>query len=330
MSPTSHGPTPCQVQQGAGRLRFTMEPSLRCEPPCDHDQFDPVSPTAKIVGYLRGFDQALNVHGATAYREEGRRLLDELKIHDAQTRALMSVLFQSRYQAINALLAHGEPPQVIEFAAGISPRGLQWAGSSPGTIYVESDLPRLITHKARLIHDSLLSQCRQLKGFLHCCAVDVLDHCSVQQCIAGLDDETSFAMVTEGLLLYFTEAEMRQVFRNLSVVLHQYPESCWVTDLVTRQHLQELFASSGSVGTAVRRVFSLTGRDVQPNNPFADTAEFMRWLAEFGLRLESSLALQKTTARLCFDVPVSAAQRDRIVGSRQIVRIRSSSVGPAA
>lgn len=56
----------------------------------------------------------------------------------------------------------------------------------------------------------------------------------------------------------------------------------------------------------------------------------MRWLAEFGLRLESSLALQKTTARLCFDVPVSAAQRDRIVGSRQIVRIRSSSVGPAA
>lgn len=315
---TAEATVPSNVLESTRNLRFSIEPALLHDPTQDNEQFDPVSPTAKIVGYLRGMDKTLGLVEAGRFQEEGEALLSEAGIDDPLTRASMAVLFQSRYRTINAAIASGETPQVVEFASGISPRGLQWSQMSPGTIYVESDLPQLMIHKAKLIRNTLMQGSHKSRGVLHCCTVDVLDRKSVFDCLGSLNADQSVSVVTEGLLLYFGEQEMRQFLSNMRAVLHEFEDAVWVTDFVAKQNLQELFASDPGVARGVKEVFSMTGRSVVPGNPFENDAVVEAWLDEFDLRVERKFPLQSTTAMLNFEVPLPQTQRDRIVGSRCI------------
>lgn len=319
---TAASAMPSHVLESAREYRFSISPSLLHDPTRENEQFDPVSPTAKIVGYLRGMDKNLNLTQSSEFKKEGERLLDEVGIRDETTKASMAVLFQSRYRTINAAIASTSPDQVVEFAAGISPRGLQWSRTSPGTIYIESDLPQLMIHKAKLIRDTLMEEEQPRQGILHCSAVDVLDQGSVNECLSTLDVEKSFCIVTEGLLLYFGENEMRKFFQTISDVLHKYPKGIWVTDFVSRQNLQELFDSNPEVARGVKDTFSLTGRSVMPSNPFANTSDVEKWLSDFDLEIERRIPLSSTTQMLNFEIPLAQNQRDRIVGTRSIWCIR--------
>lgn len=312
---------PANVFESAEHLKFTIEPQLLHDPTQENNQFDPVSPTAKIVGYLRGQDQTLRLSDETKFEEEGQRLLAEADIGDGLTQASMAVLFQSRYHAMNAAIASHQPRQIVEFAAGISPRGLQWSSTCPGTIYIESDLPQLMIRKSKLIRNSLVAKENELKGVLHCCAVDVLDEASVMQCLRSLDSSQPLVMVTEGLLLYFSDEEMSKFLRIMSSALERFKEAVWVSDIVTKENLMELFGSDPQVAQSVKHVFSLTGREVAQANPFEHYVDAKKKFAEYDLAVDREISLASTTARLQFDVNLPQDQRDRIVGSRSIWQI---------
>ena len=168
---------------------------------------------------------------------------------------------------------------------------------SPGTIYVESDLPHLMIHKAKLIRNTLIDEEHDSRGVLHCCTVDVLNQKSVMH---SLDVEKPFTMVTEGLLLYFGQTEMNESFHNISIVLNRYEHDFWVTDFVTQQNLKELFMSDPDVARGVKDVFSLTGRNVVPDNPFGDAEAVGNYLLEFDLQTDKILPLTSTTGLLDF------------------------------
>ena len=327
---TAEAAIPSSVLEHARDLRFSIEPSLLHDPTEDNEQFDPVSPTAKIVGYLRGMDRSLNLAEDSTLQRDGEQLLRNLDISEEMTQASMAVLFQSRYRAINALVAGSHTSQVVEFASGVSPRGLQWSRMSPGTIYVESDLPHLMIHKAKLIRNTLMDEEHDSRGVLHCCTVDVLNQKSVMDSLNSLDVEKPFTMVTEGLLLYFGQTEMKDFFHNISIVLNRYQDASWVTDFVTQQNLKELFMSDPDVARGVKDVFSLTGRNVVPDNPFEDAEAVENYLLEFDLQIDKVLPLTSTTGLLEFEVPLAQEKRDRIVGSRSIYRIKSRIKGREA
>ncbi|MEO8271176.1 MAG: hypothetical protein ABI557_15750, partial [Aureliella sp.] len=126
---TAEARLPAGVRASARQLRFSIQPALLHEAKRDNATFDPVSPTAKIVAYLRGLDPLLHFNGDELLREEGAIALEQLGIHDLETHVAMAVLFQSRYHAINAAIgmAANSALQIIEFAAGVSPRGFQWS-----------------------------------------------------------------------------------------------------------------------------------------------------------------------------------------------------------
>ena len=190
---------------------------------------------------------------------------------------------------------------------------------SPGTIYVESDLPHLMIHKVKLIRNTLIDEEHDSRGVLHCCTVDVLNQKSVMH---SLDVEKPFTMVTEGLLLYFGQTEMNESFHNISIVLNRYEHDFRVTDFVTQQNLKELFMSDPDVARGVKDVFSLTGRNVFPDNPFEGAEAVGNYLLEFDLQIDKLLPLASTTGLLDFEVPLAQEKRDRIVGSRSIYRIK--------
>jgi O-methyltransferase involved in polyketide biosynthesis len=235
----------------------------------------------------------------------------------------MAILFQSRYHAINAAVANADHDnnQVIEFAAGISPRGFQWSQTSPGTIYVESDLPQLMIHKSKLIRNALIRRDAPGRGILHCCAADVLDRNSMLDAIKNFDCQQPITFVTEGLLLYFNPLEMQQFWDNMKLLLTEHPNSVWITDLVTKKNLVDSLDAHVGVAQAVRSVFQLTSRNVVADNPFEDDSSVEKHLKGFGLSLKSSLQMREALSLLPIDDPETLALAVQLVGNRRIWRI---------
>ncbi len=317
---TAEARLPAGVHATTRRLRFSIQPSLLHQSQRDNATFDPVSPTAKVVAYLRGLDQALQFAGDDRLRQEGAAELQQLGITDSETHVAMAVLFQSRYHAINAALgmASGSASQIIEFAAGLSPRGYQWSQMSPGTIYIESDLPQLMIRKAKIVRDSLIANAAENRGVLHHCASDVLNLESMLEALNSIDTHLPFTIVTEGLLLYFTNHELRQFLENMVTMLVRSRNATWITDLVTQENLNDLFTCHPGVARSVRKVFELTGRTIIADNPFQSEACVERYFHEFGLRVDRTVPLRDVASRLDLSIAIEPTLRARIVGSRKI------------
>ncbi len=312
---------PAAVRASTRHLRFSIQPSLLHEQNRVCFEFDMVSPTAKVVAYLRGLDRALQFEGDSAFRLEGAALLARLGVVNADTRHAMALQFQSRYHALNRVINSADEPvrQVIEFAAGGSPRGYQWSQQSPDTIYVESDLSQLMFQKAKLVWNTLQSADSTNRGVLHYCAANVLDFDGMLEALRLVDQRMPLAIVTEGLLLYFSPNELLTFLDNVRKLLSKCTQAMWITDFVTRQNLEELLTSHSGVASSVRHLFELTGRGVFSDNPFHSDACVSRYLKEYGLQIAASLPLRDAQPHTM--IPELTLMQQRIVGSRKIYAI---------
>lgn len=189
---------------------------------------------------------------------------------------------------------------------------------SPGTIYIESDLPQLMIRKAKMVRNSLMANAADDRGVLHYCATDVLQLDSMLEALNSIDTHMPFTIVTEGLLLYFTNDELRLFLQNMVALLFLGRNSTWITDLVTQENLNELFASHPGVSRSVRKVFELTGRTIIASNPFQSDACVERYLSDFRLRVDRTVSLRDVASRLNLSIPIDSQLREDIVGSRRI------------
>ncbi|MCP4095198.1 MAG: class I SAM-dependent methyltransferase [Pirellulaceae bacterium] len=317
---------PTNVLKTAREMHFSIAPTLLHNRQRQNDDFDPVSPTAKVVAYLRGMDKSLEIDGGFCPQTNGGQLLEDLGISDRDIQSLMAVLFQSRYHAINTAIGKNgtAAKQIVELAAGISPRGFQWSRMSPGTIYVESDLPQLMIHKAKLIRNSLLANPNPGRGMLHCCGANALDRDSIWETLVSLDKSKPFTLLTEGLLLYFDKEELAKFLQIVSLLLKSFPNAIWVTDFVTKENLADLLASHDGVAQGVRKVFGLTGRNVIPGNPFQTTECIHAALQRHWLSVDTTVRLADASRHLDLDRGISEELRASIVGDRKIWSIKTA------
>ena len=108
----------------------------------------------------------------------------------------------------------------------------------------------------------------------------------------------------------------------------EYPQVQWVTDLVTRQNLQELFDSDPEVAHGVKKIFSNTGRSVVPGNPFESDDCIRKCAEQHGVDIASTVSLQQTAQNLNPGVPVTPEERNAIVGSRKVWTLVSAQSAP--
>lgn len=318
---------PAWVLGTARQTSFSIEPALLLSPAQHVELFDAVSPTARVVSYLRSCGTGLSFAEPLTCAAQGRQLLEDLGIADAGVRAKLALLFACRYQCINAAVSQRGTHQVLEIAAGITPRGLDWSRRRPGTVFIESDLPALMRVKAKALRDAILQDCVERRGILHCCGLNALDLDSIQHALEYTDSRSPLVLVTEGLLLYFNEAELQQFLTNMRTVLTKHPRATWVVDMVSRKELADLCACDGGVAAAIKSVFALTNRSVIPANPFADESEIDTTLRRHGLRvvakepLTAAVAQGLVEARDCGPSDALA-----VLGHRKIWTIAAESV----
>ena len=194
-----------------------------------------ISPTAHYTGYVWARNGLSHPELETI---EGRVLFESLR--PAMTasavlgRGTLEAYLLARHRAIDVLLErgieHGAVSQVIEVAAGLSPRGWRFTQRYPDRLtYVEADLPGMASRKRRALErmGSLGERHR----------VSVLDALredgpqSLAAITARLDPAKGLAVITEGLLGYLTTDDVEQLWRRFARVLGGFVAGTYISDI---------------------------------------------------------------------------------------------------
>jgi O-methyltransferase involved in polyketide biosynthesis len=164
----------------------------------------------------------------------GRRLFWTLRPGNALLewvgRPSLDSMLLARHRTIDRLIAgaieSGAVGQVVEVAAGFSPRGFQFARRYPGLRYLETDLPAQADAKRRILDDAGL----RAPGH-EVVALDALKDASFDDLLQHLDPTVGTVLITEGLLNYFERGAVDGMWRRFARFLARFPKGLYLSDL---------------------------------------------------------------------------------------------------
>jgi O-methyltransferase involved in polyketide biosynthesis len=205
-----------------------------------------ISPTAHYTGFV-WYRNGMS-HPAFKTRE-GQLLHAALRpmnaVYEFAGRASLEGMLLARHRVIDFLLeqaiASGEVGQVVEVAAGLSPRGRRFSArhAERGLVYIEADLPGMIARKREVLGRAGLGSEHH-----HLVEVDALaddgPRSLFEACGALLDPSLGCALITEGLLGYFDPISVEGMWHRFARFLGGYPSGLYLADLHTRADAEGL------------------------------------------------------------------------------------------
>ncbi|MDQ8036094.1 MAG: class I SAM-dependent methyltransferase [Pedobacter sp.] len=162
-------------------------------------------------------------------------------------------------------IAENPQTQVLEIACGLSPRGHRFTRKHPELVYVEADLPGMVTRKR-----ALLSSLNSLHARHRITICNILENGndSLEAVIAReFDPALPLIIITEGLVNYFDLPTISGVWQRMAAVLKKFPQGLYLTDVypeVQEHRFAGLIrAANQSLRVASRSRFSLHFRNSQ-------------------------------------------------------------------
>jgi O-methyltransferase involved in polyketide biosynthesis len=196
---------------------------------------DAISPTAHYTGYV--WSRNGLSHPALTTRE-GELLFASLQPAMLASRAVggpsLEPYLMARHLAIDArverAIESGVATQVLEVAAGLSPRGWRFAQRYGDRItYVEADLPAMAQRKR-----SALQRIGSLGDHHRVVDVDALKAGgpgSLAAVGAELDPEAGLVIITEGLLGYLSTEDVTALWERFAALLKGFSAGRYVSDI---------------------------------------------------------------------------------------------------
>lgn len=205
------------------------------------DHPETISPTAHYTGYV-WFAHGQS-HEAFATRT-GRLMYQALRGPNAAARAVglatLEGMLLARHQLIDLRLTQaieaGEVSQVIEIAAGLSPRGWRFTQRFPELTYLEADLPAMVEHKRALLE--------QVGARHQVVELDALAPTALDDLCATLDPARGTAIITEGLVNYFDRATVTAMWSRFARALARFPHGLYLSDLIVRDGNRDLVTTT--------------------------------------------------------------------------------------
>ncbi len=194
-----------------------------------------ISPTAHYTGYT-WFHHGLS-HPALVTRE-GRLFHAAVEPVAAISRRLglptLEGLLLARHHAIDRRLTgaieSGAVGQVIEVAAGLSPRGWDFSRRFGDRLtYIEADLPAMANRKRALLREAGLETPAHRVVALDALADE--GELSLSRLADQLDPSLGLAIITEGLINYFPTEDVRGMWGRFAKTLRRFPEGLYLSDL---------------------------------------------------------------------------------------------------
>ncbi len=197
---------------------------------------DRIGPTAHYTGYVWARNGLSHPELATA---EGRILFDSLQPTMLASRGLggptLEEYLLARHRAIDTLLERAierdAVTQVIEVAAGLSPRGWRFAERyGERLVYVEADLPEMAERKrAALERMGSLGEHHRVRE------VDALRDDEgpggLAAVLAELEPNEGLAIITEGLLGYLAPDAVAGMWRRFAHGLERFRSGRYISDV---------------------------------------------------------------------------------------------------
>lgn len=149
-----------------------------------------------------------------------------------------------RHLALDGLLGHAIEQQgvrqVIEIAAGLSARGLRFSQRYAGLElrYIEGDLPAMVARKQAALDSASLRGPRHEVRVLNA-LLDAGPE-SLAEVAGSLDPSLPTAVITEGLLNYFTTEQSLGLWGRVSAALTRFPRGVYLFDLLSRDSMRQL------------------------------------------------------------------------------------------
>jgi O-methyltransferase involved in polyketide biosynthesis len=209
-----------------------------------------ISPTAHYTGYVwYAHGQS---HEAFATRT-GRVMYQALRGANSVAHAVgwpsLPGMLLARHHLIDLRLTNaieaGEISQIVEVAAGLSPRGWRFRSRYGDAItYVEADLPGMLRNKQRI-----LARLGGETATHYTTEIDALadrGQTSIDGVCARLDPTRGTAIITEGLVNYFDRELVLGIWRRFAAALRPFPRSLYLSDLILRNDNAGVFVASFS------------------------------------------------------------------------------------
>jgi O-methyltransferase involved in polyketide biosynthesis len=198
-----------------------------------------ISPTAHYTGYVwYAHGQS---HDAFATRT-GRLMYQALRGANAFAHAVslptLEGMLLARHRLIDLRLTEaietGEVSQVVEVAAGLSPRGWRFANRYGDRItYIEADLPGMLANKRRILAE--LGGESPHHRTMEVNALSDGGPDSIDAICGSLDPSQGTAIITEGLINYFDRKTVVAMWARFARALRRFPVGRYYSDLMPRE-----------------------------------------------------------------------------------------------
>jgi O-methyltransferase involved in polyketide biosynthesis len=194
-----------------------------------------ISPTAHYTGQVWWRNGLSHPFLATA---EGRALFDALEPVMRASALVggpsLEPYLLARHRAIDARLRHAIEhrgiTQVVEIAAGMSPRGWRFDGADRDRLtYVEADLPAMAARKR-----AALARIGSLSDRHRVVELDALRDGgpgSLDAVVAELDRTAGLVVITEGLLGYLSLEAVEDLWARIARTLQPFAAGVYLSDL---------------------------------------------------------------------------------------------------
>ncbi|MGI9084295.1 MAG: class I SAM-dependent methyltransferase [Aeromicrobium sp.] len=168
----------------------------------------------------------------------------------------LDALLLARHYAIDTMLARaidaGEISQVVELAAGLSPRGWRFASRYGSDLtYVETDLSGMARRKEDLLgRAGLMGPGHRVR------VIDAFDTAgpdSLRALSDELDPTRGTAVITEGLINYFPTSDVVTLWGTIAESLHRFTRGLYLSDLHLDQSPGAVTATAKALITAFVR-----------------------------------------------------------------------------
>jgi O-methyltransferase involved in polyketide biosynthesis len=245
--------------------------------------YEKISPTAKLVAYLRTFTD-IPYTKEIAVASGAEKTFQGLAGESAESMVRFASIWEARYKVTDRILAEHGITQVLEVAAGLSPRGLAMT-MNPDVVYVVTDLPQVLKLE-KTIAETILAKSNSHRPNLHFQAANALDMKSLSTAASAFKRGKPIAIVIEGLLTYLNRREKEIIAGNVHELLEKYGGLWVATDVNTKQQLQQTrHFLDEKVEKRLSTLNSSTGSDIL-NNLFSDEKDIELFFGKAGFKIE--------------------------------------------
>lgn len=244
--------------------------------------YEKISQTALLTAYPRIFT---DIRFSKEIFDELERARKEKGLSEVPAELKVPKLapeLEARYKLVDRLLRQNSANQILEIAAGLSPRGMERSKDS-SIEYVEVELPNMLKEK-KAIAGKLI----KVPGNLHFEEGNALNLDDLRKATSYFQKDKKITVVNEGLLRYLNFEEKAAVARNIHILLETFG-GAWITsDITLKKFLQ---AQNVTMPGKNQKIAKLTGIKIDQNR-FENEEEAQKFFGNLGFIIERHSLLE--------------------------------------